>query len=141
MTGQSLVDLCKHGLSSSGLISLSNSVNLADAPRLEEVSLTHRDSLALRLAKLLSGKLLLCKVFIGQCREIQTGQRLVTWWLYLHSYTNRNELHSGPSMQRKLMYIIVTNHQVWSRRPGSGLLMMQILCYLSTLFTSHTSAR
>ena len=74
VTGQIYLDLCKVGLPSGGLISLSNSVNLADAPRLEEVSMTHFQAPGLKFAKLLSGKLLLCKVFIKQSREIEEDQ-------------------------------------------------------------------
>ena len=75
MTGQSYLDLCKVGLASGGLISLSNSVNLADAPRLDKISATHTfQAPALKLANLLRGKLLLCKVFTEQSRVIKEDQ-------------------------------------------------------------------
>ena len=71
LTGQSYLDFCKEGLPNDGLISLSNSVNLADAPRLAEISVTHFQTPALKLAKVLNGKLLLCKVFTKQSKEIK----------------------------------------------------------------------
>ena len=59
--GPSYLDVCKDGPKADGLISLSNSVNSADAPRLEKLSTMTKE----KLAELLNGRLLLCKVFVG----------------------------------------------------------------------------
>ena len=71
MAGQVCVDLCKDGLPNEGFISLSNSVNLADAPRLGHLSPQDGPLSAMELAKISSGKLLLCKVFIGQSAQVE----------------------------------------------------------------------
>ena len=71
------MDVCKGGLCGGGPVSLSNSVNMADAPRLEEIS-TQNHLPAMKLAKLLNGQLLLCKVFTGKgLEEMKEGSRLV----------------------------------------------------------------
>ena len=71
------MDVCKNGLCEDGPISLSNSVNMADAPRLEDISSRHDHLPAMKLAKLLNGQLLLCKVFTGQGLELEDGNKLV----------------------------------------------------------------
>ena len=71
------MDMCKDGLCGVGPVSLSNSVNIADAPRLEEISLQNHPP-TMKLANLLNGQLLLCKVFTGRgLQEIKEGSRLV----------------------------------------------------------------
>ena len=70
--------MCKDGLCGVGPVSLSNSVNNADAPRLEEISSLQNHPPAMKLANLLNGQLLLCKVFTGRgLQEIKEGSRLV----------------------------------------------------------------
>jgi hypothetical protein len=78
------VDVCKDGLCGAGPVSLSNSVNMADAPRLEEISSLQNLPPPMKLAKLLNGQLLLCKVFTGQgLEEMKEGNRLVFSLFYL----------------------------------------------------------
>ena len=68
--------MCKDGLCGAGPVSLSNSVNMADAPRLKEISY-HPPPM--KLAKLLNGQLLLCKVFTGRgLEEMKEGNKLVS---------------------------------------------------------------
>ena len=72
------MDVCKDGLCGIGPISLSNSVNMADAPRLEEI-LKQSYLPAMKLAKLLNGLLLLCKVFTGKgLQEMKASNRFVS---------------------------------------------------------------
>ena len=74
--GPPYLDVCKDGPKADGLISLSNSVNLADAPRLDKLS--RRGSTVTmtkgKLAELLNGKLLLCKVLVGHKIEAREDQ-------------------------------------------------------------------
>ena len=72
------MDVSKDGLCGAGPVSLSNSVNMADAPRLEEILSQQNHPSSMKLAKLLNGQLLLCKVFTGRgLEEIKEGRRLV----------------------------------------------------------------
>lgn len=67
-----------------GFITLSNSVNLADAPRLKDMSLRHSQCQELKLANALNGQLLLCKVFIGQSVEMKDNKVLVSATVFCH---------------------------------------------------------
>lgn len=70
--------MSKDGLCGAGPVSLSNSVNMADSPRLEEILSQQNHPPAMKLAKLLNGQLLLCKVFTGRgLEEMKEGRRLV----------------------------------------------------------------
>lgn len=72
------MDVCKDGLYKAGPVSLSNSVNIADSPRLEEILSLRDHPPAMKLAKALNGQLLLCKVFTGQgLEEVKESNRLV----------------------------------------------------------------
>lgn len=66
--------MCQNGcaVSDDGFIVLTNSVNLADAPRLSEAGVMQGGGG--RLEKVLRGKLLLCKVFMGQTAKTQSHQ-------------------------------------------------------------------
>ena len=82
--GPSYLEVCKDGPKTDGLISLSNSVNSADAPRLEKLSSTLTMSKE-KHAQLLHGRLLLCKVFVGhkvEAREDQLSLVLVYYYVY-----------------------------------------------------------
>ena len=72
------MDVSKDGLYGTGPVSLSNSVNMADAPRLEEILSWQNQPPAIKLAKLLNGQLLLCKIFTGRgLEEMKEVRRLV----------------------------------------------------------------
>lgn len=73
------MDLCKLGLSKEVPISLTNSVNVADAPRLEEILSMKSCLPAERLAKVLDGQLLLCKVFVESLEIKRLGCTLLSF--------------------------------------------------------------
>ena len=119
-SGQCYVDVCKDGLCGASPVSLSNSVNMADTPRLKEISSLHPP---MKLAKLLNGQLLLYKVFTGRgLEEMKEGNKLVSLFHLRHCV---HECAAGG-----------IKCQLLSRQPGSGLCQTVILSCQSTLFIS-----